>query len=232
MNRHCVKISAEISYSTHHTKMSNRPRFQPQQQFNKKQRTSPTTWKGRSTENVPTEVDSSSQPYCPLCGDGESVKLLTSKKEGPNQGRQFYSCSVHNSFKWADEVEDGQQPVLEANKSKFLDKSKQQGSGQVQRVRDQYQGGNKEFRNPAPFQSPKPSFPSSSSSNEDITDVIKAVNHLEGRIKEMSKMLCELYEACQQQGQPPEDPEEDPEVEKKEEKKDDSNKENVKPAKH
>lgn len=208
--------------------MSNRPRFQPQQQFNKKQRTSPTTWKGRSTENVPTEVDSSSQPYCPLCGDGESVKLLTSKKEGPNQGRQFYSCSVHNSFKWADEVEDGQQPVLEANKSKFLDKSKQQGSGQVQRVRDQYQG--KEFRNPAPFQSPKPS--SSFEPVQQNDDLVKCVVSLEGRVKEMSKMLCELYEACQQQGQPPEDPEEDPEEEKKEEKKDDSNKENVKPAKH
>lgn len=219
--------------------MSNRPRFQSQPQFNKKQKTSPTTWKGRATENVPTE--DSSQPYCPLCGDGESVKLLTSKKEGPNQGRQFYSCSVHNSFKWADEVEDGQQPVLEANKSKFLDKSKQQqgGTGQVQRVRDQYQGGNKEFRNPAPFQSPKPSssFTSSTVTADAFTsqqndDLIKCVLSLENRVKEMSKMLCELYEACQQQGQPPEDPEEEDPEEKKEEKKDDSNKENVKPAKH
>jgi len=213
--------------------MSSRPRFQPQQ-FNKKQKTSPTTWKGRATENVPT--DDSSQPYCPLCGDGESVKLLTSKKEGPNQGRQFYSCSVHNSFKWADEVEDGQQPVLEANKSKFLDKSKQQGSGQVQRVRDQYQGG-KEFRNPAPFQSPKPTlvFPSSSSSFESAQqndDLIKCVLSLEGRVKEMSKMICELYEACQQQGQQPPEDEQEEEEKKMDEKKDDSNKENIKPAKH
>lgn len=209
--------------------MSYRPRFNAPQPFNKKQRTSPTTWKGRATQDTPTDDTSSSQPFCPLCGDGENVKLLTCKKEGPNQGRQFYSCSIHNSFKWADEVEDGQQPQLEANKSKFLDKSKGGGSGQVQKVRDQY---TKEFRNPAPFQSPKPGVPQCEVDDELVKllhDLRNQQEQTERRVKEMSKMVCELYEACQQRQDPPE---EDGEVVVKEERKDDSNKENIKPTKN
>lgn len=43
------------------------------------------------------------------CGCGLGAKAFTSKKEGPNQGRQFYSCSRPkgkgcNFFEWADDV--------------------------------------------------------------------------------------------------------------------------------
>uniref|UniRef100_A0A8D0L3H9 DNA topoisomerase n=1 Tax=Sphenodon punctatus TaxID=8508 RepID=A0A8D0L3H9_SPHPU len=44
-----------------------------------------------------------------VCNCGEEARLLTVRKEGPNQGRQFYKCSGSscNFFLWADQQPDG-----------------------------------------------------------------------------------------------------------------------------
>ena len=138
---------------------------------------------------------------CEVCENGDNVVQREVKKEGPNQGRKFYSCTVCNAFKWADEVESGQPIVLEANKNKFLDKGtnkQQQGTGQIKQIREQYtsptQGG-KEFRNP-PAYNPYPT--SSKGGDPDIlatlTELRQEVSSIGQRLTETTKMVCELHE--------------------------------------
>uniref|UniRef100_A0A8B9L0I2 DNA topoisomerase n=1 Tax=Astyanax mexicanus TaxID=7994 RepID=A0A8B9L0I2_ASTMX len=57
------------------------------------------------TQSRPMQLPSSDQSNAVVCNCGVDALLLTVRKEGPNQGRQFYKCNTGNCkfFLWADE---------------------------------------------------------------------------------------------------------------------------------
>lgn len=147
-------------------------------------------------------------------------------------GREFYSCSVCNSFCWVNEVPEGEQAVLQPNKSKYHDKSQQaQQHNSVKDVRAQYtktsspsQGGNNtiEFRNPQPY---KPI------QQQQIPMALEArLVGIEERQKQIASMIQQLLDRCGVGGDG-EQPEEGGGVEEHDMNVDDNNKEN-KPPKH
>lgn len=130
-------------------------------------------------------------------------------------------------------MELGQPIVLEANKNKFLDKgtNKQQGTGQIKQIRKQYtsptQQG-KEFRNPPPYNSNYPDI------LPILMEIRKDVNSNFERLKETTKMVCELHEEFMEflsrpGGQQP--PQDEMDIGGGED-DDSSNKENKPPSKH
>uniref|UniRef100_A0A670JML9 DNA topoisomerase n=1 Tax=Podarcis muralis TaxID=64176 RepID=A0A670JML9_PODMU len=65
----------------------------------------PPAWAAR---NPPPALANSDGNNAVVCNCGEEAVLLTVRKEGPNQGRQFYKCSAGscNFFLWADQQPD------------------------------------------------------------------------------------------------------------------------------
>lgn len=61
-------------------------------------------WMGKDNDDDTPQCGSPGLPPCPGC-DGNTMKELTVKKEGPNKGRKFFKCGDEKCgyFQWADE---------------------------------------------------------------------------------------------------------------------------------
>lgn len=123
---------------------------------------------------------------CEVCGENAEIKEVEVKKEGPNQGRHFYSCKGCNGFKWKDECVEGEPIIVERNKNTFLDKSttsNKWSGGKITQIRDQY---TKEFRNPQPYQSNSPQ------KREENDALFQELVEIKEQLRQNSSMIQQL----------------------------------------
>ncbi|XP_043945526.1 DNA topoisomerase 3-alpha isoform X2 [Protopterus annectens] len=102
-NNQTVNHPQQRQRQNHSSERYQRPPLQPRQNNPKRP---PTSVAGPSV--VPSYATSSSDNAV-VCNCGQEALLLTVRKEGPNQGRQFYKCNTGNCnfFLWADQQTEG-----------------------------------------------------------------------------------------------------------------------------
>nr|XP_014344773.1 PREDICTED: DNA topoisomerase 3-alpha isoform X2 [Latimeria chalumnae] len=88
------------------------PQSGSQTSHQRQQISQPQSWKTSVAANVSRVVElqpTSNENNEVVCNCGQEALLLTVRKEGPNQGRQFYKCSSGNCsfFLWADQRPEG-----------------------------------------------------------------------------------------------------------------------------